>query len=78
MKLTKKNLQPLLFVILLTMVAGSLAWFIIELIFTKIGIPFSLSTGRIGFDIEIIAFYFNMNPGTVLGIFAGFFIFRII
>lgn len=78
MKLTKKNLQPLITVIALCTLGGSFAWFIIEIIFAKAGLPFSLSTGRIGFDLEIIAFYLNVNPGTVLGIAGGFFVFKAI
>ena len=78
MKLTKKNLNPLIYVVILSTLAGSFAWFILEIIFAALGLPFSLSTGRIGFDLEIIAFYLNVNPGTVLGIASGFFIFKAI
>jgi len=78
MKLTKKNLQPLIMVIILCTLAGSFAWFILEIILSTVGFPFSLSTGRIGFDLEIIAFYLNVNLGTVLGIVAGFFVFKAI
>ena len=78
MKLTKKNLNPLIYVVILATLAGSFAWFILEIIFSALGLPFSLSTGRIGFDLEIIAFYLNINPGTVMGITAGFFIFKAI
>lgn len=65
-------------VVLLCTIGGTLAWFILELIFGAAGIPFSFSTGKIGFDIEIISIYLNVNPGTVLGIGSGFFVFRII
>ena len=78
MKLTKKNMQPLLLVVVLCTLGGSFAWFILETIFVAVGLPFSLSTGRIGFDLEIIAFYLNVNPGTVLGIAAGFMVFKAI
>ncbi len=78
MKLTKKNLQPLVAVVGLCTLGGSLAWFIVEIILNTAGIPFSISTGRIGFDIEILALYLNVNPGTVLGMAGGFFVFRII
>ena len=78
MKLTKKNIQPLILIIILCALGGSFTWFILEIILAKTGLPFSLSTGRIGFDIEIIAFYLNVNPGTVLGIAAGFFVFKAI
>ena len=78
MKLTKKNLNPLIIVVILCTLGGSFAWFILEIIFASLGLPFSLSTGRIGFDLEIIAFYININPGTVLGMASGFFVFKAI
>lgn len=78
MKLTKKNVNPLILVVLLSTLGGSFAWFILEIIFASLGLPFSLSTGKIGFDLIILAFYFNVNPGTVLGIGAGFLIFKAI
>ncbi len=78
MKLTKKNMQPILLVIVLCTLGGSFTWFILEIIFAAIGLPFSLSSGRIGFDLEIIAFYLNVNPGTVLGIATGFLVFKAI
>jgi hypothetical protein len=78
MKLTKKNMQPILLVIVLCTLGGSFTWFILEIIFAAIGLPFSLSSGRIGFDLVIIAFYLNVNPGTVLGIATGFLVFKAI
>ncbi|MCK5673881.1 MAG: hypothetical protein KAH95_10930 [Spirochaetales bacterium] len=78
MKLTKKNANPLIIVVILCTIGGSFAWFILEVIFASLGLPFSLSTGRIGFDLEIVAFYLNVNPGTVLGLAGGFFVFKAI
>ena len=78
MKLTKKNLNPLVIVVILCTLGGSFAWFILEIILTSVGLPFSLSTGKIGFDLQIVSFYLNVNPGTVLGITAGFFVFKAI
>ena len=78
MKLTKKNTNPLILVVILCTIGGSFAWFILEIIFESLGLPFSLSTGRIGFDLEIVAFYFNVNPGTVLGMAGGLFVFKAI
>ena len=75
MKLTKKNSRPLLIVVLLTTVAGAFAWELLVKILLLEGIDISLTTGRIGFDIQVVAFYLSINPGTVLGIAAGFFIF---
>jgi len=78
MKLTKKNVNPLLLVVILCTLGGSFAWFFMEIIFQSLGFQFSLSTGRIGFDIKIIALYLDINPGTVLGIASGFFVFKAI
>lgn len=78
MKLTKKNTNPLLLVVILCTLGGSFAWFVLEIIFESFGVPFSLSTGRIGFDLKIVAFYLNVNPGTVFGIVGGFFVFKAI
>ncbi len=75
MKLTKKNTRPLLIIVILTTVAGAFTWALLVKILLLEGIDISLTTGRIGFDIQVIAFYLSINPGTVLGIAAGFFIF---
>ncbi len=76
MKLNKKNQSAFILIIVLSILAGSFTWFIIEIIFKNIGLPFSLSTGKMGFDIEIISFYINVNPGTILGMIAGYYIFK--
>jgi len=78
MKLTKKNSNPLLLVVILCTLGGSFAWFILEVIIESFGVPFSLSTGKIGFDLEIIALYINVIPGTVIGMVSGFFVFKAI
>ena len=78
MKLTKKNKNSLILIIALCTLGGSFAWFILEIIFAALGLPFSISTGKIGFDLEIISFYLNVNPRTILGIAAGFFVFKAI
>ena len=78
MKLIKKNHSAFMLIVFLSTLAGSFAWFILEIFLKYLGIPFSLSTGKIGFDIEIISFYLNINPGTVLGIIGGYFLFKAI
>ena len=76
MKLTKKNHSSFILIVFLSTLAGSFAWFILEIIFKNMGVPFSLSTGKIGFDIKIVSFYLNVNPGTVLGMIGGYFLFK--
>ncbi len=78
MKLSKKNHQAFIIIIFLSILAGSFTWFILEIFFKNIGIPFSFSTGKIGFDIEILSLYINVNPGTVLGMIGGYFVFKAI
>jgi len=75
MKLTKKNTKTLVTIIILSMIAGALTWKLLEKILLLGGINILLTTGRIGFDIQVIAFYLSVNPGTVIGMGSGFFIF---
>ncbi len=76
MKLTKKNTRSLLTVVILAMAAGTFFWAVIEKILNMKGIGISLSTGKIGFDIQVLSVYMEVNPGTALGIIGGFFLFK--
>ncbi len=76
MKLSKKNLTPLVTIIIMGLVIGTLAWDVVERIFAAAGMPFSLSTGRVGFDLDVIAFYIRVNPGSFLGAAGGVLLFR--
>lgn len=75
-KLVRKNLTPLLVILFLGLVIGTLAWNIVERIFAEAGMPFSLSTGRIGFDVDVLAVYIRVNPGSFLGAAGGVLLFR--
>ncbi len=75
-KLVKKNLTPFVTILVLGLIIGTLAWDILERIFAAAGLPFSLSTGRIGFDLDVIAFYIRINPGSFLGAAGGVLLFR--
>ena len=76
MKLTKKNTRSLVTVVILAAVAGTFFWAVIERLLLSAGIGIPLSTGRIGFDIKVLAVYMEVNIGTVLGIAAGFMLFK--
>ena len=75
MKLTRKNTKSLITIIVLSMIAGALTWALLAKFLHTFDVDITLSTGRIGFDIHVIALYLRVNPGTVLGIGTGFFIF---
>jgi hypothetical protein len=75
-KLIKKNLQPLLLFIFLGLLIGTLSWDIIERLAATAGLPFSLSVGPVGFDLEVISFFIRFNPGTFLGTAGGVLLFR--
>ena len=76
MKLTKKHVGSFLLLVLLGMFIGTLAWDIIERIFAQAGLPFSLETGPIGFDIGVLSVYLKINPGSFLGAAGGILLFR--
>lgn len=76
MKLTKKHVGAFLLLVLLGMFIGTLAWDIIERIFAQAGLPFSLETGPIGFDIGVLSVYLKINPGSFLGAAGGVLLFR--
>lgn len=76
MKLLKKHLGVFLLLIFLGLFIGTLAWFIVERIFTEAGLPFSLETGPIGFDIGVLSMSLEVNPGSLLGAAAGILLFR--
>lgn len=76
MKLIKKHLGTFLLLAFLGMFIGTLAWDIVERIFAQAGLPFSLETGPIGFDIGVVSFYIRINPGSFLGAAGGILLFR--
>jgi presenilin-like A22 family membrane protease len=76
MKLIKKHVGAFLLIVLLGMFIGTLAWDIVERIFAQAGLPFSLETGPIGFDIGVLSVYLKINPGSFLGAAGGILLFR--
>jgi hypothetical protein len=77
LKLTGKTFRPLLLLIFLGTVIGTLAWGILERLISHLSArPFDLSVGPLGFDLGVLQFYIKINPGSLLGAAGGFFIFR--
>ncbi|MDC7225624.1 MAG: hypothetical protein PQJ61_02540 [Spirochaetales bacterium] len=76
MKVTNKNLGKFIGFMIMLCVAGTLAWELFELILNTVGIGLNLSAGPVGFDIDILSVYMSINPGSLAGLAAGWFLFR--
>lgn len=76
MKLLKKHLGAFFLVVFLGIFIGTLTWFIVERIFAEAGLPFSVETGPVGFNLGVISLYLKMNPGSILGAIGGVLLFR--
>lgn len=76
MLLNRKNYKHLIFLTLLTALIGTIAWLIVESIFHRAGIQFSLATGKIGIELQIISLFINVNLGTLLGLPFGWILFK--
>lgn len=76
MKLLKKNIGPLLFILAIMLIIGTVTWEILVRLLSYGDIHIDVHVGPIGFDISVISFYIHINPGSLLGIAGGFFLFR--
>lgn len=76
MKLTAKNLPVFTRITLLCLVIGTLAWEILERILVLAGANLDLSVGPVGFDIQVLALWVMVNPGTLIGILPAILLFR--
>ena len=76
MKLTQKTLGTLIGICLLTLVAGTLTWDVLERVAALLGWSVSLSVGPIGFDLGVVAFFIRVNPGSLLGVVPGVMLFK--
>ncbi len=75
MKLTKKNSRLFALLFFLGLVTGTFAWEIVERVVAAAGAELDLSVGPIGIDLDVIAIYAKVNPGSLLGIAAGMILF---
>ena len=76
MKWTAKNRPVLYRLLFLGALTGTLAWSLLELLISLFGIPFSLETGPVGFDIHVVSFWIRCNPGTIGGLIGGYLLFK--
>ena len=76
MKLNSKNLPVLVRLLLLCVVVATIAWELLERLLALGGATLDLSLGPIGFDLQVIAFSLQVNPGTLLGIVPAVILFR--
>jgi hypothetical protein len=56
----------------LAILAGTLGWEVLVSILALGGLELQLSTGPVGFDVEVLSFYMEVNPGTFVGLFIGY------
>ncbi|MFP4300654.1 MAG: hypothetical protein ACLFPW_13770 [Spirochaetaceae bacterium] len=59
-------------IFVLTILAGTLGWEVLVSLLALGGLELPLSTGPVGFDVKVISFYMEVNPGTFLGLFLGY------
>lgn len=76
MKVSKKTLSTLIWVLFLSLVIGTVAWEILERVLALAGVAVSLSVGPVGFDAYVLAVSLRLNPGSLAGLVAGFLLFR--
>ena len=76
MKLTEKTLSSLALIFVLCMLAGGLAWEVLERAALRFGLDVDLSVGPVGFDLSVVALHVTVNPGTFLGLLAAVLLFR--
>ena len=63
-------------VLVLCMFVGTLGWEVLERVFSSFGVTVNLKAGPFGFDSGVISFWFNANPGTIIGIPGAFLFYR--
>ncbi len=76
MKYSRRNRSTLFWLILLGLLAGTLAWDLVERALSYTGVIITLGIGPIGFDLRVLAVSLYINPGTLLGGAGGWILFR--
>ena len=76
MKLNSKNLPVLMRLLLICAVVATLAWELLERLLAMGGVALNLSLGPVGFDIQVISIFLQVNPGTILGVVPAVILFR--
>jgi hypothetical protein len=75
-KLNGKNLPVFIRLFFICVVVSTIAWELIERLLAIGGLALDLSLGPVGFDIQVIAFSLQVNPGTLIGIVPAIILFR--
>ncbi|MFP4550638.1 MAG: hypothetical protein ACLFNT_07535 [Spirochaetales bacterium] len=76
MKLSSKSLPVFTRILVASLAVGTLAWELVERIIALAGRTLDLAVGPIGFDVHVVALWFMLNPGTLLGILPAVLLFR--
>jgi hypothetical protein len=76
MKSTKRNRPLLIRLLIAGLLAGTLAWELLERILTLFGTSLCLQAGPVGFDVEVLKVQLMVNPGTFLGLAGAYLLFR--
>ena len=71
MKVTQKNLGPVVGFIYLSAVVGTIAWIALEKVLANVGVSLDLSIGPLVLDLLVVGFSLFLNPGTALGFLGG-------
>ncbi|MFW6253186.1 MAG: hypothetical protein ACOC4F_04565 [bacterium] len=69
-------MSTFLTLLVLFLAVGTLSWELFERILSTAGIPVEWSVGPVGFDVEVLSVEFMVNPGSLVGIFAAFRVFK--
>jgi hypothetical protein len=75
-KYSKRNQPILLRLLTAGLLAGTLAWELLERAAEYFGLSISLRAGPVGFDVEVLTVELMVNPGTLLGLLTAYILFR--
>ncbi|MGC9313340.1 MAG: hypothetical protein ACP5IA_11665 [Sediminispirochaetaceae bacterium] len=76
MKYSSRSRSTLIRLVLLGLLAGTLAWALAERALSYTGIIIDMGIGPIGFDLRVLAVSLYVNPGSLLGAAGGWILFR--
>ncbi len=78
MKVKGKTLPSLLLLSFLGALVGGVAWEVVERVAEHLGATLDWSVGPVGFDLHVLSVRFLVNPGTILGLLGGVFLFFVL
>jgi hypothetical protein len=77
MKLNSRNRSTFLAFLGLGFLVGTLGWEVLERIVLQMGFEMALGIGAVGFDLSVLSVFVRVNPGTIIGVLGGIFLFRV-